>query len=183
MKKKRMFFLRGVAVVTAALVVLLCAAFVLTRQRSFSPTENRNLQTRPALTLSDALSGRYEDRFDDYVADQFPFRDAWVALKTAIDRLGGRTESNGVYLGGDGYLIQDFTMPSEADYRALIEARELGGTCLNRGCIPTKALLHGAEIYAEARDGGDFGLIMDENVIHGSDSPESAEREIAIFFS
>ena len=30
---------------------------------------------------------------------------------------------------------------------------------------------------------GDFGLIMDENVIHGSDSPESAEREIGIFFS
>lgn len=29
---------------------------------------------------------------------------------------------------------------------------------------------------------GDFGLVMDENVIHGSDSPESAEREIAIFF-
>ena len=30
---------------------------------------------------------------------------------------------------------------------------------------------------------GDFGLIMDENVIHGSDSPESAEREIGIFFA
>ena len=44
---------------------------------------------------------------------------------------------------------------------ALIEARELGGTCLNRGCIPTKALLHGAEIYAEAKAGGDFGLILD----------------------
>lgn len=29
---------------------------------------------------------------------------------------------------------------------------------------------------------GDFGLVMDENVIHGSDSPESAEREISIFF-
>lgn len=41
---------------------------------------------------------------------------------------------------------------------ALIEARELGGTCLNRGCIPTKALLHGAEIYAEAKAGGAFGL-------------------------
>ena len=44
---------------------------------------------------------------------------------------------------------------------ALIEARELGGTCLNRGCIPTKALLHGAELYAYAKDGGDFGLITD----------------------
>jgi nucleoside-diphosphate kinase len=29
---------------------------------------------------------------------------------------------------------------------------------------------------------GDFGLVMDANVIHGSDSPESAAREIAIFF-
>lgn len=29
---------------------------------------------------------------------------------------------------------------------------------------------------------GDFGLVMDANVIHGSDSPQSAEREIAIFF-
>ncbi|MCX8006799.1 MAG: nucleoside-diphosphate kinase [Coriobacteriia bacterium] len=30
---------------------------------------------------------------------------------------------------------------------------------------------------------GDFGLSLDANIIHGSDSPESAEREIAIFFS
>ena len=44
---------------------------------------------------------------------------------------------------------------------ALVEARELGGTCLNRGCIPTKALLHGAEVYAEAKAGSDFGLILD----------------------
>lgn len=29
---------------------------------------------------------------------------------------------------------------------------------------------------------GDFGLVMDANVVHGSDSPESALREIAIFF-
>jgi nucleoside-diphosphate kinase len=29
---------------------------------------------------------------------------------------------------------------------------------------------------------GDFGLVMDANIVHGSDSPESAEREIGIFF-
>ncbi len=29
---------------------------------------------------------------------------------------------------------------------------------------------------------GDYGLIVDKNVIHGSDSPESAEREISLFF-
>jgi nucleoside-diphosphate kinase len=45
--------------------------------------------------------------------------------------------------------------------------------------------LMGATNPKEAAPGtirGDFGLTMDENVIHGSDSPASAEREIAIFF-
>jgi nucleoside-diphosphate kinase len=45
--------------------------------------------------------------------------------------------------------------------------------------------LMGATDPKEAAPGtirGDFGLIMDANVVHGSDSPESAQREIAIFF-
>ena len=33
---------------------------------------------------------------------------------------------------------------------ALVEEAELGGTCLNRGCIPTKTLLHSAGVYYEA---------------------------------
>jgi len=42
---------------------------------------------------------------------------------------------------------------------ALIEERELGGTCLNRGCIPTKALLHTAELYRSAeQEFADLGL-------------------------
>ena len=40
----------------------------------------------------------------------------------------------------------------------LFEKGELGGTCLNRGCMPTKALLHAAEVYAAARDGGALGI-------------------------
>ena len=41
---------------------------------------------------------------------------------------------------------------------ALIEADKVGGTCLHRGCIPTKALLHAAEIADGARDGAHFGV-------------------------
>ena len=41
---------------------------------------------------------------------------------------------------------------------ALIEADKVGGTCLHRGCIPTKALLHAAEIADGARDGSHFGV-------------------------
>ena len=41
---------------------------------------------------------------------------------------------------------------------ALIEADKLGGTCLHRGCIPTKALLQAGEIADGARDASHFGV-------------------------
>ena len=41
---------------------------------------------------------------------------------------------------------------------ALIEGDKLGGTCLHRGCIPTKALLHSGEIADGARDASHFGV-------------------------
>ena len=54
------------------------------------------------------------------------------------------------------------------------------------GAVAKCRALMGATDPAAAAPGtirGDFGLIMDENVIHGSDSPESAQREIGIFFA
>ena len=40
----------------------------------------------------------------------------------------------------------------------LIEKRALGGTCLNEGCIPSKALLNSGKLYAHAKDSTDFGV-------------------------
>lgn len=44
---------------------------------------------------------------------------------------------------------------------ALVEKDRLGGTCLNRGCIPTKALARSAEVLLEARAARDFGIQAD----------------------
>ena len=41
---------------------------------------------------------------------------------------------------------------------AMVEKDKLGGTCLHRGCIPTKALLHAAEVADEAREGNSIGV-------------------------
>ncbi len=41
---------------------------------------------------------------------------------------------------------------------ALMESREIGGTCLNRGCIPTKTLLHSSRLYQEARHFEEAGI-------------------------
>src|SRR5690349_2201462 len=41
---------------------------------------------------------------------------------------------------------------------AVVESKHLGGICLNRGCIPTKALLRSAEIYHYMEHASDYGL-------------------------
>ena len=41
---------------------------------------------------------------------------------------------------------------------AVVEKRDVGGTCLNRGCIPTKALLHASGVYEEAKSGPALGV-------------------------
>src|SRR6056297_2938274 len=40
----------------------------------------------------------------------------------------------------------------------LIEKEALGGTCLNWGCIPTKAFVRSAEVFAEIQNAKDFGI-------------------------
>ena len=72
-------------------------------------------------------------------------------------------ESNGSYdiviLGGGSGGYACALRAAELGKRvALIEKDKVGGTCLHRGCIPTKALLHAAEIADHARDGEAFGV-------------------------
>lgn len=74
-------------------------------------------------------------------------------------------------------------------YAGLVEYITSGPVCKmvisGPNAVPVCRKLMGATNPAEAAPGtirGDFGLVLDANVIHGSDSPESATREIAIFF-
>ena len=41
---------------------------------------------------------------------------------------------------------------------AVVEEDRAGGTCLNRGCIPAKAMIHAAETYRSAREADQFGV-------------------------
>ena len=67
-----------------------------------------------------------------------------------------------IVLGGGpgGYLAAE--RAAQAGFAtALIEQKELGGTCLNEGCVPTKSLLFCAKQYAHALHGTDFGTTVE----------------------
>ena len=76
--------------------------------------------------------------------------------------------------------------PFFADLVNFITSGPVAATVLEgENVIPTVRTMMGATNPQDAAPGtirGDFALTIDENIIHGSDSPESAMREIGIFF-
>ena len=60
--------------------------------------------------------------------------------------------------GGPGGYVAAIRAAQLGAHVTLIEKDRLGGTCLNVGCIPTKALLHSAEIVAMAKTSQQFGI-------------------------
>jgi pyruvate/2-oxoglutarate dehydrogenase complex dihydrolipoamide dehydrogenase (E3) component len=59
---------------------------------------------------------------------------------------------------GPGGYVSAIRLSQLGKKVALVEEKDVGGTCLNRGCIPTKALLHVGEIVRETREGERLGI-------------------------
>lgn len=134
-QKKKTNYLRSKKIVSlifmaaAALFILFVDIFLLfSHDREFSETENRVLHTAPALTGSSLTSGKFMTEAEGFVADQIFGRDAWIRLRLKADQLEGKKESNGVYLGKEGYLLEIPKVPDEKHMEQNLAAiREFAG--------------------------------------------------------
>jgi dihydrolipoamide dehydrogenase len=79
--------------------------------------------------------------------------------------------------GGPGGYVAALRAAQLGARTAIVEKDRMGGTCLVRGCIPTKALLQSSELYTLAKGGGPFGLVAD-NV--GFDWTAAQKRKTAV---
>ena len=121
LRNYRLFFHRlGLLFFLLPVIVLLSS--IILPDTGFSEKENRVLASRPALKLDQLVSGGYEKQFETYENDQFPLRDMWITLKATTDRLMGKVEENGVYLGKNGYLMEGFNAPPQTQYDATVNA-------------------------------------------------------------
>ena len=75
----------------------------------FSETENRVLQQMPEVNAEAVLNGDFESDYEQYLTDQFVFRNEWIGLKTSVERLLLRKESKDIYFAKDGYFIEKHT--------------------------------------------------------------------------
>lgn len=79
--------------------------------------------------------------------------------------------------GGTGGYIAAIRAAQLGKEVVIIEQDKLGGTCLHRGCIPSKALLRSAELYAQMKDSASFGIEAGELTLV---FPKVQERKQAI---
>lgn len=121
LRNYRLFFHR-LGLLFFLLPVIVLVSSIILPDTGFSEKENRILASRPALKLDQIISGVYEKQFETYENDQFPLRDMWITLKATTDRLMGKVEENGVYLGKNGYLMEAFNAPSQTQYDATVNA-------------------------------------------------------------
>ena len=113
MDKQRLPISYFIGFMFAILVLVLSVINLFSGTKTVSETENRELAQKPELTAEAVGNGSYAKQYQEYFNDQFVFRDSWIGLKTGFDRLLGKVEENGVYIGKDGYLIEKFERPDQ----------------------------------------------------------------------
>ena len=79
---------------------------LVTPERKFSENENRFLAELPKYTNEKLINGEYMNGLDEYISDQFVFRDNWIGLKTMAERALLKLDINSVYFAKDNYLIE-----------------------------------------------------------------------------
>lgn len=102
-------FKRLPGVIFMVLLLGLAGKEALSHQRTYSPVEKRELQTRPKISITKVLDGRFQKKYESYLRDQFPGRDHWVSFQTDMELFMGKNEIHNVYIGKNHYLLEHYT--------------------------------------------------------------------------
>ena len=106
-------YYRNLSLIFITFLTLFVIMNFLTKDKDFSETENRILSSKPKFSIDRLLEGRFTSKIEDYLEDQFIGRDFFTKIKIDVDKLVGKIESNGVFLGKGDYLIEKFNEPDE----------------------------------------------------------------------
>lgn len=143
------------AILLVAVILLLDLFHVLAPDREYSEAENRTLAQKPVFSADALADGSYFSDLTDYLADQFPGRDRWMAIHSAYRKLLGSKESGDVYLCADDYLIQKPGEPNEGQLQRNLQAMNDFAAAhpqLNMvaAIVPNAATIHADKLPANA---------------------------------
>lgn len=158
MKKKINYKKSYGFLMTASFVAYIAVIFILyiiMKDKVFSENENRNLKTLPSISINTLMDGAFMEEFESYASDQFPERSFFVRVKSKVDTLIGKVEKQGVFIGKDNQLLQDFEERTAEETQAKVEAinsfaQNLEGVNIAFMLVPTATKILEEELPKDA---------------------------------
>ena len=141
MKLIKKFFKYPLVIIFFGLILICSCIDVLEPERAFSNVENRSLAKFPKFTIEELFNNEYTAKYENYVNDQFLFRDMWIGVKSRIEWLLLKTENNDILYGKDGYQFQkNYTIDNDqltTNLNALNEFTQRNGSKVSVLIVPT----------------------------------------------
>lgn len=109
---KKFLYNKIIAFIFIGILAFFFIGSLLMPDKDFSESENRSLQDAPKFSIGKYTEGRFEKKLENYINDQFLFRDSLIRVKSAVDVMSGKVESNGVYKCKDNYLMENLSKPN-----------------------------------------------------------------------
>ena len=89
--------------------------FLILPKKEFSYNENRYLSKFPTLSIEKIVSGKFMTQLDNYISDNFPFREKLLGFKSVLYKKLGVYKQGDVYYGYDNKLYQEYNKPNNND--------------------------------------------------------------------
>lgn len=118
--------------------------FLILPDQAYSPEENRSLAQMPDLNDETLFSGSFASDMNRYVADQFPFRNFFVRLKSGTELLLAKAENNGVLYSMDQLAVRNFRA-----YRSRVQ---ISGDTDYYYAESVEAQLHALNTFSQSTD-------------------------------
>lgn len=161
MKKKSI--LQGIYVVGIIGCLTIAGIYIFVgKTKYFSEQENRYLTTLPEISWKGITDGSVQEQLDKFASDQFPLRNQWMELSTTLEKGMGNSCINGIYLGKDGYYLEqvlnsDISQTRYENNLTMLQQFLFKGNgkkavmlVPSRGCILKDKLPKGAVMYEDA---------------------------------
>lgn len=104
-----------ISIIITIIVISVVLMFMFVPKKEFSYNENRYLEKFPEVSIDNIMSGKFMNKLDSYIADNFPFRESLLSLKSKLFRVLGVYKQSDVYYGSDNKLYQEYMEPSNSD--------------------------------------------------------------------
>lgn len=106
---------KTISILISIIVFCIVLIFLMIPKKEFSYNENRYLTKFPILNIENIISGKFMTQLDDYIADNFPFRESLLGFKSKLYKRLGIYKQNDVYYGCDNKLYQEYKKPNNSD--------------------------------------------------------------------